>query len=100
MTIEQVLQQITTWEDEKGESFVDYSDHLWKPLEWAKFIRTKGFDAFANGIEEGVGINNWYSMNEGIWVYDDNDKNMELFAEWLVSDPKLEEKAINFMRSN
>jgi len=108
MNKEEIIKKIGKWESDNGESFVDYTDELWVPLDWASFLRTKGFNDFVDEIEAEARENKWYSMNDGILVHDpycedggyDDDKerkNTDLFAEWISIDSDRTKKFTDFI---
>jgi hypothetical protein len=107
MNKEEIIKEIGKWESEFGESFVDYTDECWEPLDWASFLRTKGFNDFADEIEAEAKENKWYSMNDGILVHDPycensydtskEEKNTDLFAEWISIDTGRTKKFIDFI---
>ena len=98
MTAQEILHAIEAWQEEHKDSLIMRTDHLWKTGDWATFLFNKGYKAFAAGVVEGAGINNWFSLSDCFDVTEDYGQNIALFAEWIASDPKLESKLIAFIK--
>lgn len=104
----ELLDKIETWESENGESFNDYFAHdNIKPLEWAKWLESKGFDTWAFDIRAEVKkyqnkiqmdycnpdtMFEWYppyiSYDPPVYSEENERKNKEILCEFLLSDEK------------
>lgn len=110
--IQRLVDKIIEWEHEAGEGFTDYFMHdLINDVEWAIWLKTKGFEERAYEILEetesstfGV-IDQQFLFNihdegqESYWK-DDYRKDVELWAEFILRSEKYVEKVNNFFEEN
>lgn len=102
MTVKELTEKISAWENSAGESFFDYFAHdRVKNTSWAFWLLGKGFKERGNQIIEIDQKDNGYVDQEILYeiypvndeaisidqAYINNDKNIELMAEFLLDTP-------------
>jgi hypothetical protein len=110
-TAEELIEKIRDWECEAGESFTDYFMHdRVKTLSWAFWILGKGYTEHAlviiRGLEKGetyfdqeelFDIYPQYVGDDGQeWSNDNYDKNVAIWAEFLVATDSYQDRVANF----
>lgn len=110
MTAKQLAEKIRNWEVEAGESFTDYFMHdNVKDQSWAYFLLGKGHveraveivDEIHNGnkcIDQEL-LYEIYS-NDGEWSEEQYNKNVILWAEFLISMPHYCQKVTEFFEEH
>ncbi len=115
-TKEELVERIKNWEVEAGESFKDYFMHdMVKALSWSFWLLGKGFTEHAlviiRGIEKGKtyfdqeDLFDIYPEYEGVgddphWSQENYNKNVEIWAEFLVATDSYQERVNNFFEEN
>lgn len=101
MTKEELFDKIQSWEDDNGESFIDYFAHdNIKESSYAFWLLGKGYNSFANYIITSILNDQHYFLSQselfevfhqydedGNFIEENYDKNLMLVAEFLVSTP-------------
>lgn len=117
MTADELVEKIGSWESDAGESFKDYFMHdNVKALSWAFYLLGRGFTEHAliiiGGLEKGetyfdqeelFDIYPEYIYDEvGIetWNSESYDKNLIIWAEFLVATASYRERVNKFFESN
>jgi len=109
MTKQELVLKINDWEENAGESFTDYFMHSnVKDLNWAFWLLGKGFKDKAleiiDLISKGETCIDQDILYEIYSEYDDDfvpyNKNVEIWAEFLVSTPFYLKKVIDFFEEN
>ena len=113
MTKEKLAEKISEWCEDAGESFTDYFMHdNVNDSDWANWLLSKGFSEKAHEIlgliEEGETCIDQDVLYEVYSEHDDNgkydftayDKNIEVWADFLVSTPTYLKKVIDFFEEN
>lgn len=114
MTASELEEKINDWEADAGESFTDYFMHdNVKDNSWAFWLLGKGFTERANEIIDEI-LKGETCLDQGLLYdvhtnYDDDfkeigdwkensDKNVKLWAEFLVSTPFYLDKITEFFK--
>lgn len=113
--IKELFDKINAWVENAGESFTDYFMHdNVKDNSWAFWLLGKGYTEHANIIiVEILGGNNCidqevlyevfpeYLDDEGsVWSRENYEKNVMLWAEFLLSTPYYSDKVNKFLNKN
>jgi len=109
MTKEQLVEKINDWTSDLGESFTDYFMHdCIKNIDWAKWLLDNGYTEKANELLEIIESGEDYIDQETLYEiypeYNDNgrwdresyDKNVEIWADFLVNNPFYLKRVIKF----
>lgn len=116
-TKEELVNKISEWEHEAGESFTDYFMHdNVKTLSWAFWLLGKGFTEHAlviiRGLEKGETYfdqeelfeiypeHSYEDGKEPEWNPDSYEKNTEIWAEFLVATDSYQERVLKFFKGN
>ena len=118
-TKEQLVEKITEWEQGADESFTDYFMHdNVKNLSWAFWLLGKCYTENAlviiRGLEEGetyfdqetlFEIYPEYTYDEEkdespVWQEGSYEKNIEIWAEFLVATDSYQERVFKFFKEN
>lgn len=118
MIKEELVEKIRDWECEAGESFTDYFMHdRVKTLSWAFWLLGKGYTEHALVIIRGLEAGETYFDQEELFhIYpeyegvnehgdpqycDENyDKNVEIWAEFLVATDAYQKRVQEFFENN
>jgi hypothetical protein len=116
-TKKKLIKSIRDWEVDAGESFKDYFLHdNVKALSWSFWLLGKGFTEHAlqliNKIDEGktyfdqeelFDIYPEYTYDEvgnETWSDENYDKNVEIWAEFLIATKSYQKRVISFFKDN
>lgn len=117
MNKEELVKRIQEWEGDHGESFTDYFMHdSVKALSWSFWLLGKGFTEHALNIIRGIENGKTYFDQEELfsiypeyeyseegnssWSEENYDKNVEIWAEFLVATDSYQERVNRFFKEN
>jgi hypothetical protein len=115
MTTQELVDKILQWEHNAGESFTDYFMHdNVKDNSWAFWCLGKGFLEHGNIIINEILAKNTCIDQEVLyeiyptydtdetekWIPENHDKNVLLWAEFLLSTPFYFDKVMKFFEEN